>query len=110
MLSHPLIVEAAETLFVPVCVHNNTKDDDDARVLAAFKEPAWNNPVVRVLSHERQDLAARVTDDWSTAALVSAMVDALAASKLEVPTWLRMLHEEEQARRAGVERAVFTMT
>ncbi|XAL99693.1 hypothetical protein OT109_19205 [Phycisphaeraceae bacterium D3-23] len=43
-MSHPLIVEAAEDLFVPVAIHNN-KDGHDGEVRERFDEPAWNYPV-----------------------------------------------------------------
>ncbi|MCA9256836.1 MAG: thioredoxin family protein, partial [Phycisphaerales bacterium] len=46
VLSHPLIRDAAESLFVPVAVYNNIPGDDE-NTLKSFKEPAWNNPVVR---------------------------------------------------------------
>jgi hypothetical protein len=108
-LSHPLVVDAAQTLFVPACVHNNTDGDADARVRAAFAEPAWNNPVVRVLDAERADLVPRVTDDWSLAGLTAAMVQGRTAAKLAVPAWLQCLHDEASARRRGLERAVFAM-
>ena len=59
VLSHPLIVEAADSLFVPVAVYNNIKGDDE-RTLKFFKEPAWNNPVVRIMTNDRTALGKRV--------------------------------------------------
>ncbi|MBL0082871.1 MAG: hypothetical protein IPP37_10780 [Saprospiraceae bacterium] len=47
--SHPLIVEAIFTYFIPVAIFNN-KNGHDADVLAAYKEPAWNNPVIRIVN------------------------------------------------------------
>jgi hypothetical protein len=109
VLSHPLVVEAAETLFVPACVHNNTENDADARVREALAERAWNNPVVRFLDGDRNDLG-KVADDWTLAALLDGMVQARTAGEHDVPTWLRLVRDEERARRRGLERAVFAMT
>ena len=57
-LSHPLMVEAIEELFVPVLVFNNRKGKD-AILLERFSEPSWNNPVVRYLDPAGKDLIER---------------------------------------------------
>ena len=85
VLTHPLLVEAAQELFVPACVYNNTKDDADAKVLKSFGERAWNNPVVRFLNADRKDMIPKVHKDWGLARLSGAMVDALKAAKREAP-------------------------
>lgn len=107
-MSHPLLHEAAETLFVPIAIKNNTEGDADARVLAHFGEKAWNNPVVRFLDATEKALAPTLTHDWTVAALADGMVTALTAAERPVPTWLNLLALEEQARRRGLERAVFS--
>ena len=109
MLSHPLLDEAAETLFVAAAVRNNSKGDADERVLKSFDEPAWNNPVVRILGPDRKDLVAPIRSEWTVPALASAMVAARKALDLEVPEYLALLAEEETSRRRGLERAVFAM-
>lgn len=108
MLSHPLLQEAAETLFVPIAIKNNTVGDADAKVLAHFGEKAWNNPVVHFLSAREKTLAPKLDDDWTVAALATGMVDALKKSKRPAPEWLQLLTHEQQARRRGLERAVFS--
>jgi hypothetical protein len=108
VLSHPLVRDAAETLFVPVAVYNNTPGDD-AGVLKKFEEPAWNNPVVRIVRHDRTALASRVAGDYTTCGLVSAMVAALEKEKREVPTYLQLMNEELTARKRGLARATFAM-
>lgn len=109
MLSHPLVIEACETLFVPACVHNNTDGDTDARIREDLLEPAWNNPVVRFLDAERRDLGPSVRDDWTLAGLLRGMTLGLTAAGRTVPAWLRLVCDEENARRRGLERAVFGM-
>ncbi len=109
VLSHPLIRDAAETLFVPVCVRNNSSGDEDARVLAHFKETAWNNPVVRIVTPDRKMLTDRVNGDYTVGGMANAMVSALRAEKREVPEYLELLAMESTARRRGVEKATFAM-
>ena len=108
VLSHPLIVDAAETLFVPVAVYNSIKGDDE-RTLKSFDEPAWNNPVVRILTPDRKALAPRVADDYTVAGLATAMVAALKKQKREAPPYLALLAEEASARRRGLRKATFAM-
>ena len=55
VLSHPLLVEAIESEFVPVAIYNN-RGGHDREVLGRFDEPAWNNPVVRLLGPDGRDL------------------------------------------------------
>lgn len=108
VLSHPLIRDAAESLFVPIAVYNNIKGDDE-RVLKSFAEPAWNNPVVRIMRHDRSMLADRVSGDYSKSGLVGAMSAALKKEKRNVPEYLQLLHDELTARQTGLENATFVM-
>ena len=109
VLSHPLIAEAAETLFVPVAIYNN-EGGADKRVLDMFDEPAWNNPVVRVMTHERTMLAPRVNSDYTRRGITGAMVGALDKSGVRTPAWLALLAAEERAHAgAQAQTAVFGM-
>ena len=105
VLSHPLVVEAAETLFVPVVVYNNVQGRD-AELLRSFGEPSWNNPVVRIIDADREALAPRLAGDYSVGGLAEAMVEALRG---DAPRWLALLVEESTARRDGTARQVFSM-
>ena len=107
-LSHPLVVEAIETLFIPVVVFNN-KGGKDREVLQSFREPSWNNPVVRIMTHDRNELASRVTGNYTTHGLVSAMTDALRKYGNEVPGYLRLLEQEVGAQSSRTEKGVFAM-
>ncbi len=94
---------------MPVCVFNNTKGDDDARVLKSFKEPAWNNPVIRILDGQKKDLVKRIGDQWTVQALAKAMIAALQKKKVEIPPYLTLFASEEASRKRGVETAIFGM-
>ena len=104
VLSHPLIAEAAETLFVPVAVYNNV-GGKDREVLSSFGEPSWNNPVVRIVDPERKALAPRHDGDYTLPGMAANMIEALRTQEREVPTYLRLLAQD-----AGVtEQATFAM-
>lgn len=95
---------------MPTCIYNNTKNDRDARWLEKFKEPAWNNPVVRIVDTAHTDVVSRLHDDWSLRALAATMTKALRTRKQVVPAYLHLLEQEEIARKRGVESAVFGMS
>jgi hypothetical protein len=107
-LSHPLIVEAIESLFVPVCIYNN-KGGKDGEALQRFDEPAWNNPVVRLVRTDYSDLIPRIADFRSSTQLVAGMLRALDLAGVATPRYLELLDEELRARAAGVETATFSM-
>ena len=90
VLRHPLIVDAAEQLFVPVAVRNNVRGWE-REVLSSFEEPTWNNPVVRIVDAERKPLAPRLAGDYTVGGLASAMVSALDQAGRSVPEYLRLL-------------------
>lgn len=108
VLSHPLVIEAAESLFVPVAVVNNVAGDD-ARILKSFNEPANNNPVVRILSSTGEALAPRVSENYTIPGLTGAMLSALKTANRPIPEYLQLLHDETDARVRGVQRATFAM-
>ncbi len=107
-LSHPLIVEAVEELFVPVCIYNNKKGKD-AEALARFDEPAWNNPVVRIVDHAGNDLTARMPDFRSQSEMVLGIRNALEKTGKTVPAYLQLVIDELSARDYGVDTATFSM-
>lgn len=107
VLSHPLIVEAAETLFVPTAVFNNIPAEEP--LLRSFNEPTWNNPVVRIIDADRKSLAPRLADDYSVAGLANAMVAALQSAQRPVPDYLKLLARESAIRKNPLETATFAM-
>jgi hypothetical protein len=92
-LSNPRLVEAIETLFVPLAIHNN-KPGADKVILDRFHEPSWNNPVVRFVDADGQDWIPRKDGVWSEAELVRRMVTALDKSGHRAPGWLRVAADE----------------
>ncbi|MCZ6864576.1 MAG: hypothetical protein O7D98_03055, partial [Candidatus Dadabacteria bacterium] len=108
VLSHPLIVEAIETLFVPAAIYNNNKGEDE-RVLKSFGEPSWNNPVVRIMTPERQELVSRLSGDYTKAGLIGAMITTLESNNKTVPPYLSLLAQELNVKSGSRERAVFAM-
>ncbi len=108
VLSHPLIAEAIETLFIPLAIYNN-KDGADARVLKHYGEPAWNNPVVRIVDKNGKDIIQRVNGNYTAWGLVQAMLQSLDLQGRVAPAYLDLLNEEFSAELRGVETATFSM-
>lgn len=108
VLTHPLIVEAVESLFVPVCIYNNKKGKD-AAALERFDEPSWNNPVVRIVDHSGKDLTARMPDFRSQSEMATGMQQSLEKSGIEVPAYLKLLVDELAARDNGLDTSTFSM-
>ena len=93
VLTHPLMVEAVEDLFVPVMILNNQKGKDE-QVLKRFNEPAWNNPVVRFLDPQQKELLPRQDRIWKRGTIASRMVHALKKAGRDVPPYLLELADD----------------
>ncbi len=106
VLSHPLLVEAIESEFVPVAVYNN-RGGDDRQILKRFGELPFNNPVVRFLDREGLDLLPRRAGVWFPHAIGRRMVAALEAADRPVPAYLQDVVDELSPR--SRERATFAM-
>lgn len=104
-LSHPLVVDAAAE-FIPVVVYNNVSGAD-AELLKRFKEPAWNNPVVRFLNAEGGDLIPRKDGEYTTRFLLPRMALALEKAGRTVPEYLKLTASEYAS--VKQEKAVFVM-
>ncbi|MAS95173.1 MAG: hypothetical protein CMO55_18405 [Verrucomicrobiales bacterium] len=106
VLSHPQLVEAIETEFVPVVVYNN-QPGKDAEILKKYREPAWNFQVVRFLDKEGKDIIERKDRVWSLQGIAARMVEALKAFGQDAPKYLRALAGSEVAAETGT--AAFAM-
>ena len=104
-MSHPLLVEAIETNFVPLLIRNNVKGYEE-EILKAYKEPSWNNPVIRYLDSNGKDIIPRKDNLWMRGETAARMAQALKASKKPVPRYLTLLAAEDQPK---PEQATFAM-
>ena len=108
ILSHPLIVETIEDFFVPLLIHNN-KQGADAEVLAMYKEPAWNNPVVRLVDAEGVNIINRLAGAYSPYDVVHYMINGLIKTQQSIPTYLSLLEEELLMEKLGTKETFFSM-
>jgi len=65
VLSHPLLVDVIEHYFVPLAIFNN-KGGEDKKILNKYKEPTWNNPVVRIVDERGDNLIDRINGNYSS--------------------------------------------
>ncbi len=93
VLTHPLMVEAIENEFIPLAIYNN-KGGKDKETLALYKEPSWNNPVVRIVNANGKNIVNRIAGNYSATALYKAMELALIKEKKRLPEYLKILGTE----------------
>jgi hypothetical protein len=108
VLSHPLIVEAIETYFIPLCILNNKKGRD-AEVLKLFSEPSWNNPVVRIVDTQLNPVVERLHNNYSSYGLVSKLNASLIKQGIRIPEYLDLLEKELKAHSTGLNHATIGM-
>ncbi len=108
VLSHPLIVEAIETYFVPLCIHNNKKGKD-SEALQFFSEPSWNNPVVRIVDSNLNGIVDRINGNYSEFGLITKINTTLLKLGIKIPEYLNILEEEFKAKQTGLEHATISM-
>ena len=103
VLSHPMMIEGIENLFIPLAIYNN-KAGKDREVLNKYNEPTWNNPVVRIIDTNGKNLVERVAGNYSTRGLYTAMVKALKTQKKEIPGYFKLYGQEINATNATQEK------
>ncbi len=112
MLSHPLVVDAAEEAFVPMAVRNNSKGDADAALVKQFGMPRWSYPEIRFLDPDKPgpegDLIPRAKNTWRKLVLPGRMVAALRKADRPVPAYLEILATETEQK--STETACFWMS
>lgn len=67
-------------------VYNNR--GSDSGLLKHFNEPSWNNPIVRYLDGDENDLVKRKNLVLSVSETADRMTQALRKQKRDVPEWL----------------------
>lgn len=108
VLSHPLIVEAIETHFIPLCIHNN-KSGKDREALELFSEPRWNNPVVRIVDGNLKPIVDRISGNYSSYGLLTRINASLMKLGIKVPEYMNLLEEEFRGHQAGLQSATIGM-
>jgi hypothetical protein len=91
VLTNPLLVEAAETLFIPVLVYNNRPGGKDQEWLQRYREPAWNFQVIRFLRGDGSDIVPRKDRVWSIEGVAARMISVLKKLDRPVPAYLSAL-------------------
>ena len=94
MLSHPVIVQClnkyvaiarsclcvlvlifiVSRYFVCVVVYNNTLRGENRRLLHEYSEPSWNNPILRFLDPNGQDVITRKEGVYDPPGIARRMV------------------------------------
>ncbi len=108
VLSHPLLVEALEELFIPLAIFNN-KGGQDREILDLYNEPSWNNPVVRIIDDQGSDLVDRISGDYSALKLVKTMKKVLSLNEKPIPEYLDLLAQELSSSSKNIEESTFKM-
>ncbi len=108
VMSHPFIVEAIETYFIPVAIYNN-KGGKDAEVLRYYREPTWNNPVVRIVSSDKKNLVPRLSGNYSSLGVLQTIITAMDQIGLAVPQYLELFEEELISKALETEKVTFSM-
>ncbi len=93
VLSNPLMTEAIENEFIPLAIFNNKKGKD-LEILKKYNEPTWNNPVVRIVNKNGQNIVKRLARDYSAKGLYKAMINALKAEEKDIPEYVKILGQE----------------
>ena len=110
VLTNPLLVEAIETLFIPVLVYNNRPGTPDQKWLQRYSEPAWNYQVIRFLDGDGSDIIPRKDRVWSIWGVASRMIDVLEKQGRVVPQYLTALmleHDRANHGKIGFAMACF---
>lgn len=102
VLTHPLLVEAIEDLFIPVLVYNNRFGGKDAEILELFGEPSWNFQVIRFIDGSGKDIIPRKDKIWSVSKVAARMIRVLEAVGEEIPLYLQTVALETDVDRLGL--------
>jgi len=108
VLTHPLMVEAIENEFVPLAIFNN-KQGKDLQTLRRYDEPTWNNPVVRFVDRQGENITRRIAGDYEASTLAKRMKTLLEERGKVVPEYLNLLIEELDSK-GSEEDAYYSMS
>ena len=91
VLTHPLLVEAIESEFLPILVYNSKFDGEDKKILDQFNEPGWNYQVIRFINSKGEDVIPRKDKIWTISGVASRMILALQKLERPIPLYLQNL-------------------
>lgn len=93
IFSHPLVVEAAETLFVTV--RTSTNDQVTSNSMSSCRSSKRCRTEVRVLDNSGIDVVVGISDNLiSLASMMSLMVSGLNSLRQPIPTYVLLMEEE----------------
>lgn len=121
VLSHPLVVETAEDLFVPVALIRGSNGNHAASVadgngyadtLSKYDQPASITPLIRIMNSEGVDLVPPIADKGCTIGnITSAMTQALESHnrvmEYPYPRYLKHLMVSERAQEIQAVSKIF---
>lgn len=96
MLSDPDVVKLIEAHFVPVAIHNNSRDPEsaDRKILKKFQEPAWNYQVMRFINKDEKDIIPRKDKIFHKEGVMKRMKEALEKAGRPVPEGLKQAADQ----------------
>ena len=89
-MSNPALISTIENDFIPLAIFNN-KGGKDRKTLDVYKEPTWNNPVVRIVNAEGENLIPRIAGDYSKRKVALQLLYVLKKNKKAIPEHLYAL-------------------
>lgn len=108
VLSHPLLVDIIENEFVPLVIFNN-KNGYDKKILKLYKEPSWNNPVIRIVDAKGKDIIKRHSGDYSLSGISNQIRIALTMSKNGLIEYADILTQELGNEKNDNDEAYYSM-
>jgi len=108
VLSDPLMVDAIENYFVPLAIFNN-KGGEDAKILKKYKEPTWNNPVVRLIDASGEPILKRLAGNYSSTGLIDYMIKSFPANGEVVPDFLIYLQAHLETKDQNLQTQDYSM-
>ena len=63
--------------FIPIAIYNNRAMTKNDKILKKFNEPSWNNPVVRIIDYQENNIVKRLDGPYTIQALKTTLQSAL---------------------------------
>jgi hypothetical protein len=92
VMSNSFINEVIETYYIPLAIYNN-KGGKDKIVLDRYKEPSWNNPVLRIVNNEGNPTQNRLAGKYSKSEVLDYLKNDL-NKKTKLPEYINIVGDE----------------